>query len=122
MTEARQKDEFNMVRFAKGKRPEIYDQPGMNHVMSMVLTLASEINVLHDRLDAHERVAKAKGIDLAQEIEAYEMKQEDLEERQAWREGFLDRLYYVALKEVEEMDEKETKKGYHKTIADIAVS
>ena len=53
------------IRHARGKRPEFYDTPGLDQAMSMIMVLANEISVIHDRLDSSERVAKAHGLDLA---------------------------------------------------------
>jgi hypothetical protein len=111
-----------VIRDAKGKRPQFYEAPGLDQAMSMILVLANELSVLHDRLDAAERVAKAKGVDLAAEIEALELDQEALEAREAWRQGFLERLYYLARKDAREAAAAETAESYSATIDDIAAS
>ncbi len=110
----------HMIRDAKGKRPEFYDAPGLDHAMSMIMVLASELTVLRDRLDSAERVAKSQGIDLTTGIEALELDQDALEAREAWRQDFFGRLFYVARKDAHEAAAAETDAGYQHAIADIA--
>jgi hypothetical protein len=115
-------DRPRVVRDAKGKRPQFYDTPGLDQAMSMILVLANELSVLHDRLDSAERVSKARGVDLAAEIEALVLDQEALEARESWRQGFLERLYYVARKDADEAARAESDAGYKSIIEDIASS
>jgi hypothetical protein len=110
----------HVVRHAKGKRPQFYEAPGVDQAMSMILVLANELSVLHDRLDSAERVSKARGIDLAAEIEALALDQEALEAREAWRQDFLGRLYYLARKDAAEAAAAESVEAYNATIEDIA--
>jgi len=115
-------DRPHVVRDAKGKRPQFYETPGLDQAMSMILVLANELSVLHDRLDSAERVSKARGIDLAAEIEALALDQDALEAREAWRQGFLERLYYLARKDAHEAAQAESDAGYKSIIEDIASS
>jgi len=108
------------IRHARGKRPEFYTTPGLDQAMSMIMVLANEMAVLHDRLDSAERVAKASGIDLAAGIEALQLDQDALETREAWRQDFLGRLFYLQLKDADEARNAATREGYDATIADIA--
>jgi hypothetical protein len=121
MTEAsNQKTRPHVVRDAKGKRPQFYEAPGLDQAMSMILVLANELSVLHDRLDSVERVSKAKGLDLAAEIEGLVLDQEALEAREAWRQDFLGRLYYLARKDAREAAAAESAESYNAVIKDIA--
>jgi hypothetical protein len=110
----------HVVRDAKGKRPQFYDAPGLDQAMSMILVLANEVSVLHDRIDSIERVSKAKGLDLAAEIETLALDQTALEAREAWRQDFLDRLYYLLRKDAREAAEAETEETFRSTIDEIA--
>ncbi len=113
-------EEVKVNRHAKGKRPSFYESKGEDQLMSMVMVLASELNVLRDRVDAQERVAKQHGIDLAAGIEKLELDEDALHEREAWRQGFMSRLFYIARKEAHEASEGETSKGFNSTIEEIA--
>jgi hypothetical protein len=108
------------VRDARGKRPRFYDAPGMDQAMSMILVLANEWSVLRDRMDTLERVLAARGIDAPAAIEAYAPDQAVLEEREARRQDFLARLYYLARKDAADAREGATEDGYRATIEQIA--
>ena len=111
----------HVVKDAKGKRPQFYETPGLDQAMSMIMVLANEVAVLHDRLDSSERVAKAGGLDLASGIETLMLDQEALEAREAWRQDFLERLFYLARKDASEAAAAETAERYEATIKEIAV-
>lgn len=115
-----QDDRPHVIRDARGKRPQFYDTPGMDQVMSMIMVLAGDLCVVRDRLDAAERVAKAHGIDLAAGIESLKLDDEALEEREARRQDLLARMYSLMRKEANEAVAKESEQGYRKTIEEIA--
>jgi hypothetical protein len=108
------------IRDAKGKRPMFYDAPGMDQAMSMILVLANELSVMRDRLDTVEKVAAAKGVMLDAEIEAYQPDQSVLEAREARRQDFLARLYYLARKDAAEQASDDTAERYSKMLEEIA--
>ena len=110
----------HVIRDARGKRPDFYEVPGLDQAMSMIMVLANELSVLHDRLDSAERVAAASGLDLAAGIEVLALDQSALKAREAWRQDFLGRLFYLARKDAAEAAKAETEEGYRATIADIA--
>lgn len=109
-----------VIRDAKGKRPAFYDTPGLDHAVSMILVLAGEVAVLHDRLDSIERVAKGRGVDLAAEVDALVLDHAALEAREAWRQDFLARLHYLLRKEAAEAAAGETDEAYRATIEEVA--
>jgi len=108
------------ARHAKGKRPQFSDTPGVDQVMSMVMVLASELCVVRDRLDAIERVASAKGLDLAAEIDRLPLDQVALEAREARRQGLFERLFYLMRKEAAELGAADTAERYKSVIDEIA--
>jgi len=110
----------HVIRHARGKRPQFYETPGLDAAMSMIMVLAGEMNVLADRLDLAERVAKASGLDLAAGIEAFELDQDALETREQRRQDFLQRLFQAQLKDADEAAQAHTEAAYHQTISDIA--
>lgn len=109
-----------MERNAKGKRPLFYEAPGMDQAMSMILVLANEMMVVRDRLDTVERIAEAKGIMLEAEIEAFEPEQAVLEVREARRQDFLARLYYLARKQAAELQTGDSAERYASELDAIA--
>ncbi|TXS91960.1 hypothetical protein FV139_14640 [Parahaliea maris] len=122
MSDATEQQRPHVIKDARGKRPSFYEAEGLDNLTSMVMVLASELTVLRDRLDASERVAKANGLDLAAGIETLELDEEALRSREAWRQGFFDRLFYLARKEANEAAEAETRESFKQIIDDIAVN
>ena len=120
MNASAQADRPHVVKDAKGKRPEFYETPGLDQAMSMIMVLANELAVLRDRLDSAERVIAAHGIDLTVGIEALKLDQPALEAREAWRQDFLERLFYLMRKDATEAARAETAAGYRQAIEDIA--
>lgn len=110
-----------MTRDAKGKRPAFYDTPALDQMMSMVMVLAGEVSVLADHVDSIERVAAANGLDLAGGIAKLSLDQAALEAREARRQQFLERLFYLMRKESAEATRQESAAAYAQVIADIAV-
>jgi len=110
----------HVIKDAKGKRPQFYQAAGLDQAMAMIMVLANELSVLRDRLDSIERVAKASGLDLATGVETLSLDQAALEAREAWRQEFLERLFYLMRKDASEAAAAETDEGYQSTIAEIA--
>ena len=110
----------HVVRHARGKRPDFYETPGLDAAMSMIMVLANELCVVRDRLDSAERVAAATGLDLAGGIETLELDQAALEEREARRQDFLQRLFAYQLKDAADTAQAHTTEAYNATIQDIA--
>lgn len=52
-------------------RPRFYADPGVDRFAAVLMRLASELWVARERIDTLERVAAAKGVILAEEIDAY---------------------------------------------------
>lgn len=120
MSQSTDSQKAQIIKDAKGKRPSFYEDKGVDQLMSMVMVLASELNVLRDRVDAQERVAKQSGLDLAVGIEMLNLDEDALQEREAWRQSFMDRLFYLARKEANEAATGQTKSGFKSVIDEIA--
>ena len=108
-------------RNARGKRPLFYQAEGMDQAMSMILVLANELMVVRDRLDTVERIAAAKGVMIEAEIEAYAPDQAVLQVREARRQDFLARLYYLARKQAAELASGDSAERYQASLDEIAV-
>ena len=107
-------------RHAKGKRPQFFETDGVDEAMSMILVLASEFCTMRDRLDTVERIAERKGIILQDEIEKFEDDEAACSARDARRNDFLDRLYYLTLKKAEEQQSGDSAERYSEVLDEIA--
>lgn len=113
-------EETRLPRNVRGKRPEFFETPGVDEAMSMILVLAQEFAVLRERLDSAELVCARHGIALAQEIESLVLDDSQLKSREAWRQGFYDRLFYLAAQRRAELEQQQTSAGFAKVIDDVA--
>ena len=109
-----------MKRDARGKRPQFYQDPAIDQMMSMIMVLAGEVSVLADQLDSTQRVLAHHGIDVKAEIDALVLDDAALEAREARRQAMLERMFYLVRKEAAEAAAKETTEGYVATLDAIA--
>ncbi len=82
--------------------PVYFEQENIDRLMRMVMTLATEVAVLRERIDTHEQVAGAKKLFSAADIEAFEPNAETAAARDAWRTRFIDRMLKLMSEEMEE--------------------
>ena len=90
-----------LKRKARGERPYFFDDPNVDKVVAMVMGLAGEVAVLHDRQDTLERLLEAKGLVKRREIENYKPSAEVDRARADWREGFLGEILRIVEIELE---------------------
>ncbi|MEM1261266.1 MAG: hypothetical protein AAGH76_02590 [Pseudomonadota bacterium] len=110
----------SVTRYAKGKRPGFYDDPAIDEAMSMIMVLASELSVLKDRLDTVERVFENKATITRADIEAYQPDEDVLASREAERQAFLKRLFFVANKRANELAANDTSERYAEVLETTA--
>lgn len=93
--------ERRLQRKARGERPYFFDDPNVDKVVAMVMGLAGEVAVLHDRQDTLERLLEARGLLKRSDIEAFVPDAQVTAERAAWREGFLGQVLRIIEIELE---------------------
>jgi hypothetical protein len=113
-------ENHKMPRTVRGKRPQFFDIQGLDEAMSMIMVLAEELAVVHDRLDTVERVAAAKGVILNDEIEAFHFDQDALAARETWRQQFFERMFYLLRQQASEAASGDTAERYAEVLATIA--
>ncbi len=104
----------------KGKRPEMFDSPGVDYLIHMVMVLTQELSVANDQMDTLKRLLIEKEVLNADELERYSPDQTTLEERETRRQSMLDTLFSVIYQEAAEIERKDSKQKFHQTIKDIA--
>lgn len=109
-----------MKRDSRGKRPQFYEAPALDQMMSMIMVLASECSVLADEVDSMKRVFANRGIDLAGEMKDLALDEAALEEREARRQQMLGRLFYLVRKEAAEAAGSESSESFLSVIDEIA--
>ena len=56
---------------AKGKRPQYFEDPAIDRVLSILMAVVGEVSVLRERLDTIERLLERKGSLTRDDIEAF---------------------------------------------------
>jgi hypothetical protein len=93
-----------------GKRPRkatgpdrqtYFNEGDVDRVMAILLALVSEVAAIRDRLDSHERLADAGEAASRDKVEAYRPDPATEEDREAWRDAYIRRLFRVITEDVE---------------------
>lgn len=100
--------ERDFRRQGRAERPVFFpDEPAADKLFAIVNALITELAVLRERQDTMERLMAQKQVVSADEIEAYRADDEAEQDRRAWRDTYLRRVY-AALLEDAESDERNT--------------
>ena len=76
-------------------RPHQFDDPAIDTLLSIVLSLGNEVYALRDRMRVIEKMLEAKGTISSADIEAYKPTQEEEEEIRKNCDAFMARLLRV---------------------------
>lgn len=77
---------------AKGKRPEYFEDPALDSILSMVMALVAEVSVLRERADTVERLLEANGSIKREDIENFEPDREAGFERGQQTRAYIARI------------------------------
>ncbi len=102
MTQASNSERAPRMRVARGpKRPDYLGNRDLDRFMMMFTALIAEVSVLRERLDTHELLADLGQVSTPAAIEAFEPSPGDVARRNGMREAMLNRIFRVALEELE---------------------
>jgi len=90
-------------RRAKGKRPQFLDDPAVERVMSIAMSVAAELAVARERIDTLERLLEQKGILSTAEIEAFQPDAKAQTDRNDWGRNYIARVLRVVDQDVQAM-------------------
>ena len=84
--------------------------------------VAGEVQVLRERLDTAERLARRKGLYTAEHIEVHELPEADeLErERERWRDEYMARILGIVDQETEGLRQKESRARTRAEVESVA--
>ena len=88
---------------AKGKRPQYFDDPAIDRVLSILLAVAGEVSVLRERLDTIERLLDAKGTISRADIEAYQPDRDAAYDRGLATKAYIARIMRGVQQDMEAM-------------------
>ncbi|MEM6682995.1 MAG: hypothetical protein AAF607_12230 [Pseudomonadota bacterium] len=110
-------DKIELQKKARGQRPEYFNDPAIDKVLSITMALAGEMAVMRDRLDTIERLMEAGTPVTRSAINTYQPDADVRSQRDAWRETFLDVVLRRIHQEREELEgEATTAKTYAEAI------
>ncbi|MDZ7897574.1 MAG: hypothetical protein U5N85_06045 [Arcicella sp.] len=90
---------------AKGKRPYFLEDQAVERVLNITMAVASEVAVLHERLDTIERLLSSKNILQTYEIETFTPNPVEAEERQRWHASYVARVLRIVQQELEALQQ-----------------
>lgn len=82
-----------MPRTAKGKRPQFFADPAMDHMLAMILELSAELSATRERLASLESLMATKGVMADGELEGYQVPDETAGQMAQRRQEFVQRLF-----------------------------
>jgi len=86
---------------AKGRRPQYFDEPALDRMLSMLMALVGEVSVLRERLDTVERLLETRGSLTRADIESYVPDQDAALERGNLTREYIARIMRALQQEVE---------------------
>ena len=92
MSEARRPEDVSLPRSSKGQRPNFFDDPSIDQMMTFFFELMTEVAVLRERTDTIERLLDDKGVVSRADIEAYRADATAEAERTEWRNAYFQRV------------------------------
>jgi hypothetical protein len=90
-----------LPRAARGPRPDFFDDPASDTLLSMNVALLTELMATRERLDTLERLMARKGLVTRDEIDAFEADPAEEVEREQLREKTAQRVFYLLLQQAE---------------------
>ncbi|CAN1512095.1 hypothetical protein MCEMIH15_00824 [Caulobacteraceae bacterium] len=91
---------------SKGKRP-YFLETDVERLTNIVLVLAQELAVVRERTDTLERLLEQSGVLTRQEIETFTPTKQQADERGAWTQEYLARVFRVLQQEREALHTQE---------------
>jgi hypothetical protein len=88
-----------MLKRARGARPHYFENPDIDRLMTIVMSVAEEAVVTRERLDTIERLLEAKGTLSRADIEAYTPDEAADAERETMRQKAVERILRIVVEE-----------------------
>ena len=109
-----------MHRAASAYRFQGFYDEAVDRVLSIVMALAGEVSVLRERLDAHERLAAQHKLFGPADVDGFVPNDAAEAERDAWRDGFLRRVYRAVEQDIEAIaPSRRDEENYDEVIREI---
>lgn len=107
-------------RIPKGYRPNNLGDPHVERVLSITMAVATELSVLHEKVDTMARLSAEKGTFSLADIEAYEPPPEVRAEREKWRKDYLKRLLRIMWEDIPDAPGESRGTAYGSFVREVA--
>lgn len=94
------------VAYVQHGRPAFFDDPAVDKLLAIAMALLGEVCVLRERLDAHERLAAAKGVFDPAAVDAFVPDEVAAKARNEFRQQTMDRVLSVLTEDVVRLREE----------------
>jgi hypothetical protein len=95
---------------SKGGRPYFFNSAETERVLNIAMAIATEVAVMHERMDTIERLLESKGLLNRAEIESFVPSDEQAEERQLWHARYAARIMRIVQQELDAVANPENNK------------
>ncbi len=109
-----------MLKRARGARPYYFEDPDIDRLMTIVLSVLEEVSVTRERLDTIERLLDAKGTISRADIDAYLPDELSDEQRETQRQQMLARVLRIVIEEPKILAEKATRGTYDELVREVS--
>jgi hypothetical protein len=109
-----------IARVAKGRKPQYFSDPAIDKLLWITMTLAGELSVARDRLDAVERLLEQKRVLKVADVDGYTPTPEAELARERRRQDYLARVLRAVQAELEEVTGADMPKSNDEIVAAVA--
>ncbi len=106
MVKTATRGQVKLQRTATGKKPQYFQDPTTDRLLSMVLELMGELSVVRDRLDTVERLIETNNLFKQAEIDNYQIPEDVDTFRTARREAYIARVLKSVRDEVDLLSQR----------------
>jgi hypothetical protein len=104
---------------SKGGRPYFFNDPMVEKVLNITMSVATELAVTRERLDSIERLLEQKGILDRKEIENFIPSDEEAAQRQLWHARYASRILRMVQQDIQATSQPENNRDMHLIADDI---
>lgn len=103
---------------AKGHRQQFFSDPAIDKIYTILVAVMSEVSVLRERIDTHERLAAGGEVATPDIVDAYLPEPEVEAERTLAREDYIRRMFRVLHEEAARFSER-SESDWNETIRTV---
>jgi len=119
-TKAATKKAAPRPRIPTGYRPNNLGDSHTERVLSITMAVATELSVLHEKVDTMARLSAEKGTFSMADIEAYQPSPEIRAEREKWRKDYIQRILRILWEDIPDAPSEARSTNYGSFVREVA--